>query len=120
MPQIAVLNQQIDGEDRVALVPAGVKKLKALNVDVLAEAGAGERAGFRDADYAAAGATVTPESNTLENADVILVVRRPSLERIGRLKSGSLLIGLLNPLGERPLADALCGRNVSGLAMELV
>ena len=61
MPQIAVLNQQVDGEDRVALVPAGVKKLKALNVDVLVETGAGERAGFRDADFTAAGATVTSD-----------------------------------------------------------
>jgi H+-translocating NAD(P) transhydrogenase subunit alpha len=119
MPQIAVLNQQVDGEDRVALAPAGAKKLKALNVEVLVETGAGERAGFRDADYAA-GATVTSDGSAVESADVILVVRRPSLDRIQRLKAGSLLVGLLSPLGDRALVDALCGQGVSGLAMELV
>jgi NAD(P) transhydrogenase subunit alpha len=120
MPQIAVLNQQADGEDRVALVPAGVKKLKAQGVDVLVESGAGERAAVRDADYSAVGATVTSDSNALDNADVVLSVRRPSLDRIRKLKPGSLLIGLLSPLGDKPLVDVLCERNVSGLAMELV
>src|SRR5687768_13206212 len=118
--RIAVMNQQSDGEDRVALVPAGVKKLKAMNVDVVIEAGAGNRAGIRDADFSAVGATVSPDAQAVNAADVVLAVRQPSVQRIGQLKPGSILIGLLSPLGDRPLVDALCGGNVTGVAMELV
>ncbi len=120
MPQIAVLNQQSDGEDRVALVPPGVKKLAAMNVEILVEAGAGERAGFRDADYTAAGGKVTTDAQLLNNADVVLVVRQPSAERIRRLKSGAIPIGLLSPLGDQALVDVLNERSLSGIAMELV
>jgi NAD(P) transhydrogenase subunit alpha len=118
--RVAVLNQQSDREDRVALAPAGVKKLKALNVDVLVETGAGERAGIHDSDYAAAGATVTSDANALESADVVLSVRQPSVGRLRRLKPGSILIGLLSPLGDRELVNVLNERNLTGIAMELV
>jgi NAD(P) transhydrogenase subunit alpha len=120
MLQVAVLNQWGDGETRVALVPAGVKKLKAQNVEVLVEADAGKAAGFADAEYTAIGATVTDDAARIDAADVVLSVAQPSGERIRRFKRGAALIGLLSPLADRPLVDALNQGGVSGLAMELV
>ena len=120
MLQIGVLNQESDNESRVALVPAGVKKLKALSVDVLVESGAGLRAGFADADYSAAGAMIVPDASAVHACDVILAVRQPSVARIARFRAGAALIGLLSPLADQALVDALINSNVSGLAMELV
>jgi len=120
MLQIGVLNQEADNEARVALVPAGVKKLKALNVDVLIESNAGVRAGFRDADYTAAGAIVVADAHAVQQCDIVLSVRQPSVTRIGHIKAGALLIGLLSPLADKDLVDVLCRANVSGIAMELV
>lgn len=120
MPSIAVLNQEADGEHRVALVPAGVKKLRAMNVEVLVETNAGIRACIKDSEFSAVGATITSDREQLHNADIVLCVRQPSVERIGQIKSGSLLIGLLSPLADQPLVDALSRAHVTGLAMELV
>jgi NAD(P) transhydrogenase subunit alpha len=120
MAQIGVLNQREDGEARVALVPAGVKKLKAGKVDVLVEAGAGQQAGHPDAEYAAAGATVTSDASSIHNADVILAVRQPSLERMRQFKRGAILVGLLSPLANREVVDALNQAGLTGIAMELV
>src|SRR4051794_36870645 len=105
---VAVLAQGAEGESRVALAPAGVKKLTGMKASVLVESAAGLRAGFRDTEYESAGATVTSDPNLLHNADVVLVVRQPPLDRVGQLKSGAILIGLLSPLGDRDIVDALC------------
>lgn len=120
MPSIAVLNQEADGEHRVALVPAGVKKLRAMNVEVLVESNAGIRACVKDSEFSAVGATITSDRDQLHNADIVLCVRQPAVERIGQIKAGSVLIGLLSPLADQPLVDALSRANVTGLAMELV
>jgi NAD(P) transhydrogenase subunit alpha len=120
MPQVAVLAQGAEGESRVALVPAGAKKLVGMKATVVVESGAGVAAGIRDGEYEAAGATVTSDRELLHNADVILTVRQPPLERIAQLKPGSLLIGLLSPLADQAVVDALCQRGVNGVAMELV
>ncbi|MCS7034882.1 MAG: NAD(P)(+) transhydrogenase (Re/Si-specific) subunit alpha, partial [Phycisphaerae bacterium] len=119
MVQVAVLKEQEPGENRVALVPAGVTRLRSLQVHVLVEAGAGSRAGYRDEDYAAAGAVVSSDPNAIREADIVLVVR-PPLSRLDQIKPRAVIIGLLSPLGNQTLVDALCQRNLSGIAMELV
>lgn len=120
MLQIAVLNQTGLGEPRVALAPAGVKKLAALNVTVAVERGAGLLAGFRDDDYAAVGATPVDSGAADASADVVLVVRDPGADRIARLKPGCVLVGMLAPLGNHSLIEALNARSVSGMALELL
>ena len=48
-------------EQRVAMLPSGAYNLVRRGHTVLIEAGAGEGAGFPDAEYAGAGAEVVPE-----------------------------------------------------------
>lgn len=120
MPQIAVLNQRTDDEARVALIPAGAKKLIAMKCSVAVQAGAGVAAGFRDADYEAVGAAIDKTGDVVRSADIVLTVTAPSGEVLRSLRRGALLIGLLSPLGNSGLADLLCETQVSGMAMELV
>ena len=56
--RIAVPREKQPGEARVALAPESVKKLAGAGVEVGVENGAGDKAGFRDSDYTAAGATL--------------------------------------------------------------
>lgn len=97
------------GEQRVALVPADVAVLSEKGHSVFIESGAGSAAGFNDADYQSAGATVVniPELsfNTLSNIfkEITMIVRakRPDRER-EQLESktfqpGTILIGALDP-----------------------
>lgn len=71
--RIAVARERSAGETRVALVPDAVPRLTALGAEVLLEPGAGERAGFADAAYIAAGAVVDPDA--LARADLVLGVK---------------------------------------------
>ena len=51
---VAVLRERAMGERRVALDPANAGRLAAKGVNVLIEKGAGDAAGFEDAQYGTA------------------------------------------------------------------
>ena len=63
--RIGVPTEIKSGEGRVALTPAGVCELSRADVDVLIQAGAGLGSRFSDAEFAAEGAQVVPDADTL-------------------------------------------------------
>jgi NAD(P) transhydrogenase subunit alpha len=117
--KLGVPNQSAQGERRVALVPETAKKLSARGVETVVEAGAGELAHFLDPAYTDAGATIGSASDAW-GADVVAVVRTPTTEEIGRLGSGSVLIGFLGPLTSADTTRALADRGVTAFAMEAI
>jgi NAD(P) transhydrogenase subunit alpha len=120
MARIAVTKETRADETRVAATPDTVKKLIALGFEVNVEAGAGLGASIPDADYEAAGAKITTTAKTLGDADVVLKVRGPTDKEIAALKSGAILVGLLNAHAEKPMLAALAAKGVSAFAMEFV
>jgi NAD(P) transhydrogenase subunit alpha len=103
------------GETRVAATPETVKKLAAKN-EVRVQAGAGAGASFPDRDYEAAGARLVGPAHEAFDADIVLAVRTPQPDL---LKSGTLLIGMLDPYNPQAL-EALARRGVTGFALELL
>ena len=73
--KVAVTAEIDAGEPRVAATPETVKKIVGLGAEVAVEPGAGLKSGILDADYSAAGATVTADA--VNGADIVLKVRRP-------------------------------------------
>jgi NAD(P) transhydrogenase subunit alpha len=121
MAVVAVTRERRTGETRVATTPEAVKKLLALGVSVTVETGAGVSASTPDAEYAAAGARISPDlASTLQDADILLKVRGPSDEEIAHLKRGAIVVGLLNPHVDREVLEALAGACVDAYAMEFV
>ena len=121
MAHIAVTRERRPGETRVALTPDAVKRLVATGASVVVETGAGTAASYRDADYAAAGASVAGDLGaTLSGADILLKVRGPSDYEIGHLKAGAIVVGLLNPHLERAELEVIAARGVDAYAMEFV
>jgi len=88
-PIVAVLKEDAAGEMRVALVPAEVTKLSAL--DIVVEEGAGIGAGFLDEDYASAGARITSRSSAIELAELVLAVRPPAFRE---MREGQIVVSL--------------------------
>ncbi|HKR01940.1 MAG TPA: NAD(P) transhydrogenase subunit alpha [Pyrinomonadaceae bacterium] len=118
---IAVLRETLPGEARVALVPESVRKLVASKASVSVESGAGLQAGSADADYEAAGASVSADrQGILAAADVLAAVNRPSPEDIQQLKDGALVLGFLRPLDEPAALAPLVARKLTAFAMELI
>jgi NAD(P) transhydrogenase subunit alpha len=119
--KVVVVKERADGENRVALLPEGVQKLKGLGADVWVESGAGEQAGHPDRSYESAGAVVSAETAALYgNADVVLRVQAPSREELELLPPNVLLIGFLSPMTSPDLLAQLAQRRVTALAVEMI
>src|SRR2546425_13244397 len=98
---IAVLNESSPGEARVALMPDSVQKLVTAKASVSIESGAGLGAARTDDDYRSVGASVVDDRNALlAEADVLVVVNRPSGEDFERMKKSAVVLGFLRPLDE--------------------
>jgi len=100
----------------VAVVPASVQGYRQWGWDVGLEPGAGEAAGFSDAEYAGAGATLGDPSG----CDVALIVVPPSVDEVSRLAPGSIVIGHLDPFVRTDLVAALSAGRVTALAVEAI
>jgi NAD(P) transhydrogenase subunit alpha len=122
---IAVPKETAPGERRVALVPEVVRALVKDGFQVAVETGAGAAAGFPDAAYRDAGASLAPDATALlASADLVVKVRPPRAldgsHEVDLLRPGSILLGFLRPLDEPELAAKLAARGVSAFAMELM
>jgi NAD(P) transhydrogenase subunit alpha len=123
---VGVLQETAAGEKRVALVPEAAKPLKAKGIELLVQAGAGAAAGFADAAYAQAGASIEPDAaSVLARADLIAKVQAPRALAGGgheadALREGQTLVGALRPLDQPELAARLAGRRVTAFALELM
>ena len=121
MPVIAVTKERRAGETRVAATPETVKKLIGAGFSVPVERGAGGAASYPDADYEAAGASLAAgPAEAIGAADILLKVRPPVDEEIAALKSGAIVVALLNPHQEKEALEALAARGATAFAMEFV
>jgi NAD(P) transhydrogenase subunit alpha len=125
--RICVPRELATGEKRVALVPDVVPQLLKSGHTLSIQRGAGQRAGFMDDAYAAAGARLVDDPQSLySEADLVLKVQRPvrassgTLSEIEALRAGSALIGLLQPAGDPMFFRDMAERRVISFAMELV
>ena len=122
---VGVLKESYPGERRVALVPAVVKRVTQLKLDVLAEPGAGTLAGFPDDAYQEAGARLAADrSEIFSSSDVLLRMHPLGTDDGGfeleRIRSGQILLGLLNPLGDLESVRILADRGAMAFALELL
>lgn len=104
----------------MALVPDTVSRLGPLGIDVLVESGAGAAASFGDEAYATAGARVLDEASLLAEADLVVTVAGLSESRLGRLRAGQVLIGMLQPLVNPRRVELLAARGVTALSLDLL
>ena len=119
--RVAVLKETRSAENRVALVPLGVKALVKRGLTVTVQTCAGETSGISDLMYREAGAEIAANAQeTLKDAKVILVVNPPSSNELTHLSEGSILVGFLDPLSDPDLVSRLIDLKVTGISMELV
>ena len=104
------------GETRVAATPETIKKLVGQGHTITVQSGAGTHAGVPDSAFAAAGATIGQASDAF-SAQLILKVTAPSAEELGLIKSGTVLIGMLNPFNNESIAR-MAERGISAFALE--
>ena len=109
------------GEQRVALTPDSAAHLQKLGYGCIIEAGAGQRAGFSDDAYRAAGVTVVDTAAALfERCDVITKVRPPEPAEIERLSADKTLVSFFYPAQNGALLEQARATGANVIAMDMV
>ncbi|SDD75257.1 NAD(P) transhydrogenase subunit alpha [Paracoccus isoporae] len=119
--KIGALKESHEGEARVGITPSSTAFLKKLGHEVFIETGAGEKAGFSDQDYEAAGVTVLPSAQELtDGVDVVVKVRQPQDGEIGRMREGQTLISHFYPAQNEDLLAKAKDQGITAIAMDMV
>jgi NAD(P) transhydrogenase subunit alpha len=108
-------------ERRVALTPDAVARLLPLGVEVLVQSGAGDAAALPDSDYTEAGARIVADGKTLlAEADLVVMVTRPREDEVPAFRSGTGVVGMMQPLVHRELVEALVAAGVTSFSLDAI
>lgn len=117
--KIAVLKETRPNELRVALVPAVADKLAKIGAEIHMQTGAGNAVKLPDQAYGNVTFAANPQG-LVSDADIVLAVQPPSLEIVGAMKEGAVLICFVYAHKETELVALLRDRKITCFAMELV
>jgi len=124
---VAIPKEIVPGENRVAAIPATVKELIKIGMEVVVEAGAGEGSFFSDEIYKEAGATIEKDTKKLyDQADMVLKVNHPvfneglKTHEADLLKSGSVFVSLFQTTREKEAVEKLVKNKITAFSMHLI
>src|SRR5437879_250845 len=114
--------KEIKGQEyRVALLPSAAYQLIKRGHQVVVERSAGAGAGYPDADYDQAGATlVSDHVAVFEKAGLVVKVKEPQPSEYPLLRSGQMLFTYLHLAASASLTEALIKSGVTALAYETI
>ncbi len=104
------------GETRVAATPETIKKLIGQGHQVTVQTGAGVSASIPDSAYEAVGAAIGNDAAAF-GADLVLKVVAPTEAELAHMKTGAVLVGMLNPFSNETIAR-INARGVTAFALE--
>ena len=124
--RVGVVAESSPGERRVALSPSALPVLAKTGAEILLESGAGDAAGFSDAEYTAKGVRLAGRDQIFRECTVLLQVHGPGanpengVADLAMMRPGQIVIGFGEALTALDSARALAEKGVSFLAMELM
>ncbi|RKX34416.1 MAG: alanine dehydrogenase [Verrucomicrobia bacterium] len=109
------------GETRVSMTPTICRRIVSVGNKVVVEKSAGVRAGFSDAEYRSAGATLLSTAKRVyDRADLILKVKEPLESEFDLMRDGQAVFTYLHLAANLNLARCLVKKNILGIAYETV
>ncbi len=117
--KIGVPREIKNNENRVALTPAGVDRLRAQGHEVMVETSAGTGSSLPDEAYQKAGAKIAPDAATVwAKNDLILKVKEPLAPEWAMMRRGQTLFTYLHLAADRKLTDGVLATGTIGFAYE--
>lgn len=117
--KVAIPKEIAKGEKRVAIDPVVAAKLQKAGVEIVLQKGAGKEAKIEDEQYGEV--TIAADAaKTYAEADLVLKVQGPSAEEVAMMKSGAVVISLMQAHNHPEMVKALVEQNITSFAMELV
>ena len=107
-------------ENRVGIVPSGVRAFTAAGHQVWVQKGAGIGSGIPDTAYEAAGAKIVPTDADVWAADMVMKVKEPLSSEFKLMRPGQILYTYLHLAAEKKLTEELLERRVTGIAYETI
>ena len=118
---IGIPHEIKDQEYRVGLTPSAAHQLIKHGHAILVENGAGAGAGFSDAEYQKAGATLIDDHAAIfEQSDLIVKVKEPQPSEFKLLRRDLILFTYLHLAANRPLTETLIHSGVTAIAYETI
>jgi alanine dehydrogenase len=118
---IGVPKEIKEQEYRVALLPSGAYQLVKNGNHVFVERGAGAGAGYPDAEYESAGATLLDSHAVVfEKSNLIVKVKEPLPSEYDLLRRDQILFTYLHLAANRTLTEALMKSGVTAIAYETI
>jgi len=118
---IGVPKEIKEGENRVAVTPAGVRVLADDGHRVLVETGAGQHSGIPDEGYEQHGGIIAASADDVfAQAQMIVKVKEPQPVEYGKLRQGQILFTYLHLASSREVTEALLDRGVTAIGYETV
>ncbi|HWY10860.1 MAG TPA: Re/Si-specific NAD(P)(+) transhydrogenase subunit alpha [Bacteroidia bacterium] len=119
--KVGIPSEIFPNELRVAATPKTVKRLQKQGFEVQIQKGAGIKANFSDKEFEEAGAKiVNTAADIYGNSDIVLKVKEPSVEEVGMMKEGLVLLSYLWPAQNQPLLQKLADKKVNAIAMDAI
>ncbi|HLO52591.1 MAG TPA: alanine dehydrogenase [Kamptonema sp.] len=118
--EIGVPKEIKDREFRVGLSPMSVRVCSENGHTVFVETGAGDGAGFTDAEYVHAGAKIISSSQDAWNRELVVKVKEPLSAEYPLMQKGQLLFTYLHLAADRKLTEHLIASGVQAIAYETV
>jgi alanine dehydrogenase len=118
---IGVPRELKNNEHRVGLTPPSVRELVHEGHAVLVESGAGAGISCDDDAYRTAGATVTDGPDPIyADADLVVKVKEPEAEELGKLHEGQLLFAYLHLAANAAVTRGLLETRCTAIAYETI
>ncbi|HEU6438057.1 MAG TPA: alanine dehydrogenase [Nitratidesulfovibrio sp.] len=118
--QVGILKEIKVLENRVAMTPAGVVAMRAHGHQVMVETGAGIGAGFADAEYVAAGATMADARTIFGQCEMVMHVKEPQPSEYGMLRKDQILFTYLHLAADEEQTHALVDARNVNIAYETI
>ena len=117
---IGSISENINFEKRVAITPDVIKKYKSLGLEVHLSKNYASHLGIDDEEYEDEGANILSNDDVLSNSDAILQMNIPDDEKLNKLKSNQILIGVLNPYLNTEKLKNIISKKITCFSLELL
>jgi alanine dehydrogenase len=117
---VGVPKERKSQENRVGMVPAGVKALINAGAKVLVEQTAGVGSGISDEEFKKAGAELVSQKDVYAKADLIIKVKEPLPDEYKLYRNGQALYTYLHLAASKELTQGLMDQGIVGIAYETI
>ena len=108
--------KEIDGENRVSIVPGSIKKLKKMGFEVVVESGSGAISHNSDSDYEVAGSSIGSREDAM-SCDVVVSISMPDTSNI---KQGQIIACVSDPFRNPTNVKKCVDSGITLISMDMI